>query len=121
LVECECRYFRCKPEFGSGPQKITRVVASHVGYAPDLAFAPEKSVVIELRNPIEMNRVDGNHTAFSQTRKGRNDHIAAGSEGHGAIELYGWLIRLGSHPRGAERTGKLLVRFAACRHVHFAV
>jgi hypothetical protein len=40
----------------------------HIGYTPNLAFAPEKLVVVKIRHSVQMNGVDRDDSAFLQTR-----------------------------------------------------
>jgi len=92
-------------------EKITGVLAGHVGYAADLALAPEQLVVVEGGHLIEMNCIDGDHAAFSQAGECADDHFSAGSEGDGAVELDGWFRIFVAHPGCAESSGASAMGF----------
>src|SRR5271157_2118518 len=97
-------------DLGRKLQEIAGVRAGHVGDTANLALAPEQAVVIELRNAIEVNGVDGDHTAFSQTGERSHHHISAGREGDGAIQFGRWLVSFGAYPFGSQRLGQAAMR-----------
>ena len=66
-------------------QEIARVRTRHIRDAAHLALAPQQAIVIEFRNPIQMDGVDRNHTAFAETGERRDHHVAAGSKRDRAI------------------------------------
>src|SRR5579871_208721 len=102
-------------------QKIARICTRHVGHASNLALTPKQFIVVELRNAVEMNRVDRNHSAFPQARKRSHDHVAGRREGHRAIEFNGRLFGLVSHPCGSQRLSELAMRLSSSRNINFAI
>src|SRR5580658_1685227 len=67
-----------------------------------------------------MNGVDGHHSTLAEARQRADNHISAGSERDGAIELDWRLFIFISDPRGAERRCELAMRLSPARDVHFA-
>src|SRR5258708_7025096 len=65
LVERENGDFGLETNVGGDLEKIARVGARHIGDTADLTLTPEKPVVIEFRNAVEMNGVNGNDAAFA--------------------------------------------------------
>src|SRR6266852_3785083 len=66
LVEWECSYFRLQTNLARDLEEISSVSPSHVRDTPKLALAPEQAVIVKLRNPVQVNRVDGNHSSLPQ-------------------------------------------------------
>jgi hypothetical protein len=73
-----------KFNFGCDLKEIPGIEASHVGHAAK-ALSAQQAVVVKLGNPIQVNRIDCNHTTFSQTAQSGHDNISAGSKSHGAV------------------------------------
>src|ERR1041385_4131621 len=48
--------------------EIAGVLPRHIGDTAELALAPEQRIVIELRDAVEVNRVDRDDPAFAQRR-----------------------------------------------------
>ena len=46
-------------------QEIASIVSRHIGNTTNLTFSPEKFVVIKCLHLIEVNRIDGDNSAFS--------------------------------------------------------
>src|SRR6266404_8309591 len=61
LVERESFYPGLKVNLSCDVEEVTGICASHVGDAPNLPLSPEQAVVIELRNTIKMDSVNGNY------------------------------------------------------------
>ena len=80
-----------------------------------------RRVVIELRDAVQMNRVDRHHAAFAQAGERGNHHVAAGRKGHGAIERNGRPVLFSADPCCAERAREFAVRFAAGGNVDLAI
>src|ERR1035438_536654 len=99
-----------KLDLGGQLQEVASVSAGHVGDAADLALAPQQTVVIELRHAIEVDRVDGDDTAFAQAGQRSHYYISAGSEGDGAVEFDGRLVGFASDPFRAQRLGQATMR-----------
>jgi len=72
-------------------KKVARVLARHVSDTAQLALAQEQAVVVEGGHLVEVNGVDGDDSALAQSGECADDHLAAGSEGDGAVELDGRL------------------------------
>ena len=85
LIEGKDRHLGPKINFGGDLEEIPGIGASHVGHATKLPFSPEQTVVVKLGNPIQVNRVDRDHTTFSQTAQSGHDNISAGRKSHGAV------------------------------------
>ena len=47
-------------------KKVARILPCHVGYTPDLPFAPKQLVVVKGRHLVKMNGIDRDHAAFTQ-------------------------------------------------------
>ena len=102
LVEREGSHLGLQTNLGGDLQEIARILARHVCHAAHLPFAPQQSVLIELRNAIQMDGVNGHNAAFAQTGQ-RGDHdISAGSEGNRTIQLHRRFVFLTAHPCCAE-------------------
>src|SRR5260370_5532717 len=115
------RHLRPKTDLAIHPTEIRGIIASHVGNAANLALSPKQAIVVELRNPVEVNGVDGNHSSLPKTGKGRYDHIPAGGERHCAIKLYGRFILLAAYPDRPQRSRQSTVPRSSCRHVHLTI
>ena len=85
-------------DFGGELEVVAGVVAGHVGYAADLALAPEEGVVVEGGHLVEVDGVDGDDASFAEAGEGGEDDGSAGGEGDGAVELDGWLVVFGADP-----------------------
>ena len=48
-------------------EKIPGIGSRHVGHAAKLPFSPKQAVIVKLGNPVEVNRVNRNHSDLSQT------------------------------------------------------
>ncbi len=72
-------------DFAGDAEEVAGVLAGHVGYAADLAFAPEEAVVVELGDAVEVDGVDGYDASFAEAGEGGDDYVAAGGEGYGAV------------------------------------
>jgi hypothetical protein len=92
---------------------VAGVLAGHVGYAANLAFAPEEFVVVEGGHLVEVDGVDGEDAAFAEGGESTEDDGSAGSEGDGAVELDGRLVVFGADPFCSEGFGLFAVRLAA--------
>src|SRR5258707_3212540 len=92
---------------------VAGVLAGHVGYAANLAFAPKEFVVVEGGHLVEVDGVDGDDAAFAKAPEGAEDDGSAGSEGDGAVELDGGLVVFCAYPGGAEFRGLLPMGFPA--------
>src|SRR6267378_3494686 len=68
-------------DFAGKLKKITGIGARHVRDTAQLALAPEKAIIVEFRNAVEMDRVDGDNAAFAQAGQGGYHYISAGREG----------------------------------------
>jgi hypothetical protein len=66
LLQREYSYLGLQLNFGGDFEKVARVGSRHVGDAAYLALSPEKVVVVEFRNPVEMNCIDGDDASLSQ-------------------------------------------------------
>ena len=88
----------CQPQSGGNPGHRT-VSCRH---AANLPFAPKQAVVVKLRNPVQMNRIDCNYAAFPQAAESRHHHIAAGRESHSAIQRDRRFVALLSNPGCAQ-------------------
>ena len=89
-------------DLGGELEEVAGILAGHVGYAADLALAPEELVVVEGGHLVEVDGVDGDDAAFSQAGEGADDDDAAGGEGDGAVEVDGGLVVFGAYPCGAD-------------------
>src|ERR1700722_5685793 len=63
LIERERRNARRDADLARQFEKIPGIRPRHIRHAANLPLAPQQPIVIELRNTIEMNRVDGHHSA----------------------------------------------------------
>src|SRR6267143_3262417 len=117
LIERKRRHLRPKADLARDPKEIPGIIASHVRDTSNLALAPKQAIVIELRNPVEVNGVDGYYSSLPQTAKSRYDHIAARGERHGAVKFYGGFIFLAAYPDRPQRSRQLTVPRSSCRHV----
>jgi hypothetical protein len=72
-------------------EKVECVLPSHVGDAANLAFAPEKLVIVEGGHLIEVDCVDGEDAAFAKAGQCADNDGSAGREGNGAIKIDGGL------------------------------
>ncbi|WP_433970147.1 hypothetical protein [Tunturiibacter gelidiferens] len=97
------------------------ILASHVGDAADLAFAPEELVVVEGGHLVEVDGVDGDDAAFAEAGKCADDDSTAGREGDGAVERDGRLVVFGADPLCARSSRLRAVGFAAGGDVDLAV
>jgi hypothetical protein len=76
---------RFDADFRGQLEEVCCVFAGHVGYAADLAFAPEELVVVEGGHLVEVDGVDGDDAAFAKAGEGAEDDGSAGGEGDGAV------------------------------------
>src|ERR1700730_10692034 len=117
LIERKRGHLRPQADLASDPKEIPGIIASHVRDTSNLALAPKQAIVIELRNPVEVNGVDGYYSSFPQTATSRYDHIAARSEGHCAVKFYRRFIFLAAYPDRPQRSRQFTVPRSSCRHV----
>src|SRR5271157_2503796 len=118
LIQRKHCHFRPQSNLRGQREKVAGVGAGHVGHAAQLAFAPQQAVVIELRHAVQVNCVDGDHTALSQAAQ-RGDHdVSARGECDGAVEFQRRLLGLTSHPGRAQHRRQLAVRLPARRNIH---
>src|SRR5205807_1403984 len=120
FIQRKCSHLRAHPDLGREFQEVPRILPGHVGYAADLPLTPEQRVVIELRDAVEMDCVNRDHTAFPKRRERRDDHIPAWSESERAVEFHGRLVLSIAHPPCTQRLCKLTVAVAASGNVNFA-
>ena len=80
-----------------------------------------KRVVVELRDAVEVDGVDGDDAAFPQGGERVDHHIAAGGEGDGAVEGDGRTFGIVADPGCAHGARELLVRSAARRDIDLAI
>src|SRR5208337_65370 len=104
LLEWECSHLRLQTNLARDLEKISSVSTRHVGDTPQLALAPQQAIVVKLRNPVQVNSVDGNHSSLSQTSERCYYHIATRSKSHGAVKLRGRPVGLTSDPNCAQRS-----------------
>src|SRR5260370_39125304 len=88
-------------------KEIPRVRAGHICNAANLPLAPQKAIVVEFGDAVEVYSVDRDHTALPQAGQGRDDHITTRSKGDGTIESDGRAIPLASDPSGTKTGGQL--------------
>src|SRR5258708_34189407 len=84
-------------------KEIPRVRAGHIGNAANLPLAPQKAIVVEFWDAVEVYSVDRDHTALPQAGQGRDDHITTRSKGDGTIECDWRAIAPASAPCGSQR------------------
>src|ERR1700728_2671635 len=113
LIEREDLDLGLDADFAGTVEIVAGVLAGHVGYAADLALAPEKAVVVEGRDLVEVDGVDGDDAALAKTGECTDDDRSAGGEGDSAIELDGRLFVFVAHPLCAEFRGLGAGSFAA--------
>jgi hypothetical protein len=82
LIKGKGRYPGPKINLGGDLDKISGIGARHIGHAAKLPLSPQQAIVVKFRNPVEMNRVDRNHSAFSQTPESGYNYISAGRKSH---------------------------------------
>src|SRR6185437_7082407 len=102
-------------------QELAGVRSSHIGNTADLTFSPQKFVIVKRGHLIQMDGVDGNHTAFSQASERRDHDLTAGSKRNRSIEFHWRLFIFRSHPFSSKRSCQLAMRCAASRYIYFAV
>jgi hypothetical protein len=121
LLQRKYGYLWLQPDVSGDFEKIAGIGSSHVGNAAYLALAPQETVIVEFRNPVEMDGVDGNDASFSQARERGDDDFSAGRESHGTVKLHGWPFGFTAHPLRAQRFRQLAMRRAAGRDIYVAV
>src|ERR1039458_4812230 len=89
LIEREGSYFRPQTNLACDLEKISSVSTRHVRDTAKLALAPQQAIVIKLRNAVQVNGVDGDHSSLSQAGESCDYDIATGSESHCTIEFRG--------------------------------
>ena len=97
------------------------VLAGHVRNTTDLAFAPEKLVIVEGGHLVQVDRVDGDDAALAEAGKGADHDRPAGSEGDRAIEFDGRVVVFSSDPGCAGGDGLITVGFAASGDIDLAL
>jgi len=121
VVEGKDLGLRFDAEPGCAFEIVASVLAGHVGYAADLAFAPEEGVVVEGGHLVEVDGVDGDDASFAKAGKSADDDGSAGGEGDGAVKLNRRLVVFGADPLCAELGGLVAMVLAAGRDVDLAV
>src|SRR3984885_1895086 len=121
LIEREDLDLGLDADFAGAVEIVARVLASHVGYAADLALAPEKAVVVEGGHLVEVDGVDGDDAALAKARECADDDGSAGGEGDGAIELDWRSFVFVADPLCAEFRGLGAVIFPASGDIDLAV
>src|ERR1700688_3745177 len=64
LIEGKGRYLGPKINLSSDLDQISGIGACHISHAAKLPLSPKQAVVVKLRNPVEMNRVDRDRPAL---------------------------------------------------------
>lgn len=121
FIQPELRYSWLHPDFSGDLQEITSVVACHIGDTAKLALSPQKTVIVELGNAIEVDGIDGDDSTFAQATESRDNNRAAWRESNGSVELDGRLVGLCANPLCIHRARQLLVRLTASGDVNFAI
>src|SRR5579863_2796084 len=121
LRERKCRDRGTETDIARQGEKVARILAGHVGHAAKLAFAPEELVVIEGRNLIEVNGVDGDYASFAQGSQSADHDTSHGRKGDGTVERHGRHGVEVADPGGSGIAGSLLARLVAGDNVDFAI
>ena len=121
LIEWELRYFWTHANLGGDPKKVAGILTGHVGDATKLAFPPQQTVIVELRNTVEMDRVDRDDSTFTKAAERRDHHVTTGREGNRAVKFAGWLVGFSANPLRAEGLRQLLVLLSARRDINITL
>ena len=62
-------------------QKVVGIRTCHICDAADLALSPEQAIVVELRNPIQVDSVDRHYAAFPKASQRRNHDVPVRGKG----------------------------------------
>jgi hypothetical protein len=101
-VEREYGCFRPETDLISNLKKIASVGACHIRDAADLPFSPKETIIVELRDSVQMNSVDGYDTAFPQASERSDNDIAAGRVSNRPVQWYRYFVFVTSDPSGSE-------------------
>ena len=71
---------------GCDAEEILSIRSRQVCNASNLTLAPKQTVVVEFRDAIEVNRINGHHATFSEASKGGDDDVTAGCESYCPVE-----------------------------------
>ena len=89
----------CAPCLGHQIEELTHVGRRDVGHRAKGALPPQV-VVVELRNPVEVDGIDGNDAAASDRLQGPHDDVTNRREGDGRVQDR-WRVVVGARPISA--------------------
>src|SRR6266851_2363409 len=121
LVKREDLDLRRDADFAGQFQEVAGILAGHVGYAANLALAPEELVIVEGGHAVEVDGVDGDYASLAEAGEGGDDDGSAGREGDGTIEFNRGLFALLADPGCAEGGSLLAMALTAGGDVDLAV